>query len=303
MRLSAILIFSIFFFNSATYGNKVDSLITDSDVNDFVKSENPQFVKDKFGKFQIQPTDSLLKNLACNGIFANWNIKNWEKVDVTNDRLTDLVFIAYWYDYISYVFIDQGNNKFKLCRFSKNSFENCELIKPIKIGTKNYLRLFRKTQQPDLTSKIPFSYKEVIITDTLVFKYNSFVELEAPGNDIVKSIKMNASGCDGSCPIFNLTLYPSGKGDFEGIGSIKTKGKSSKILSIDIFKELSDLANYINIKKLNDQYQVPWTDDQTATLTITFENGLKKTIRDYGMQGTFGLSALYSKMTSLAVSW
>lgn len=145
MRLSVILIFSIFFFNSATYGNKVDSLISDSDVNDFAKSENPEFVKDKFGKFQIQPTDSLLKNLACEGILANWKIKNWEKVDVTNDGLTDLVFIAYWYDYISYVFIDQGNNKFKLFRFSKNSFENCELIKPIKIGTKNYLRLFRKT--------------------------------------------------------------------------------------------------------------------------------------------------------------
>ena len=63
MRFSVILIFSIFFFNSATYGNKVDSLISDSDVNDFAKSENPEFVKDKFGKFQIQPTDSLLKIL------------------------------------------------------------------------------------------------------------------------------------------------------------------------------------------------------------------------------------------------
>ncbi|WP_148042749.1 DUF6438 domain-containing protein [Pedobacter jejuensis] len=260
-------------------------------------------MKDKFGKFEIQPTDSLLKNLACDGIFTNWNIKNWEKVDVTNDGLTDLVFIAYWYNYITYAFIDKGNNKFQLIRFSKNSFENCELIKPIRIGTKNYLRLFRKTQQPDLTNKIPFSYRDVIITDTLVFKYNSFVELETPGNDIVKSIKMNTSGCFGSCPIFNLTLYPSGKGDFEGIEFTKTKGKSSRILSMDIFKELSDLANYINIKKLNDQFQVPWTDDQTATLTITFKNGLKKTIRDYGMQGKFGLSALYSKMTSLAVNW
>lgn len=303
MRHYVILIFSIFFWNSVAYANRIDDLITDSDVNNFVKSENPDFAKDKFGRFQVQPTDSLLKNLKCNGILANWNIKNWEKVDVTNDGLTDLVFIAYWYDYISYVFIDKGNNKFQLFRFSKNSFENCELIKPIKIDTKNYLRLFRKTQQPDFESKIPFSYKEVLITDTLVFKYNSFIELEVPVNDIVKSIEMNASGCFGNCPVFNLTLYHTGKGDFEGIAFTRTNGKSSKILSLNTFKELCDLANYINVKKLNDQYQVPWTDDQTATLTITFENGLKKTIRDYGMQGTFGLSALYSKMTALAVTW
>lgn len=178
----------------------IDDLITDYDVNNFVKLENPEFANDKYGKFKIQPTDSLLKNLKCDGILANWNIKNWEKVDVTNDGLTDLVFIAYWYDYISYGFIDQGNNKFKLIRFSKNPFENCELIKPIKIGTKNYLRLFRMTQQPDLTSKIPFTYRKVIIMDTLVFKYNNFVELGTPENDIIKSIEMNTSGCFGNCP-------------------------------------------------------------------------------------------------------
>ena len=79
MRLLAIFIFSIFFINPPTYANRVDSLITDSDVNDFVKSENPQFMKDKFGKFQIQPTDSLLKNLAFDGILANWNMKIGKK--------------------------------------------------------------------------------------------------------------------------------------------------------------------------------------------------------------------------------
>jgi hypothetical protein len=303
MRHLNILLFSIFFFSSTAYANRIDDLYTDSDVYNFVKSENPQFGKDKFGKFQIQPTDSLLKNLKCDGIFADWNIKNWEKVDITNDGLTDLVFIAYWYNYISYALIDKGNNKFELIRFSKNSFENCELVKPIKIGTENCLKLFRKTQQPDLISKMPFSFKEVMIIDTLIFKYKSFIELGTPVNETIKSIELNTSACFGSCPIFNLKLYDNGKSNFEGIAHTKAKGKSYKTLSKDIFNELNDLANYINIGKLKDQYQVPWTDDQTATLTITYRNGAKKTISDYGMQGTFGLSAIYAKMGAVALLW
>uniref|UniRef100_UPI003743072A DUF6438 domain-containing protein n=1 Tax=Pedobacter agri TaxID=454586 RepID=UPI003743072A len=58
---------------------------------------------------------------------------------------------------------------------------------------------------------------------------------------------MKTSVCLGDCTIFNLTLYHIGKGDLKGINFTKAKSKSLKILSLNIFQELSDLANNINI--------------------------------------------------------
>jgi hypothetical protein len=285
--------------------NKIDGLKTDKDVNEFVKSMNPDFIKDKDVKFEVQASDSIAKYLSCNGIFKSWGIKNWEKADITNDGLTDLVFVAHWYDYISYAFIDTGNNKFKLIRFSKNPFENCEFIKPVKAGSNNCLRVFRKTIVPDAANKQPFSDKEVIIIDTLVFKFDNFIEhgrLENTRNEI-ESIKINTSGCFGSCPAFNLKLFRKGLAEFEGIAFTRHKGKSSKKLPQKYFNEINDLCNYINVKKLKDSYTVNWTDDQTATLTVIFKDHSIKVIKDYGMQGTFGLSAIYQKLLKIETKW
>ncbi|WP_131558222.1 DUF6438 domain-containing protein [Pedobacter frigidisoli] len=295
----------LFIFSNQVFANEVDQLKTDSDVNEFVKNMNPDFAKDKYGKFKIRTTDSIAKHLSCDGIFKSWNIKNWEKADITNDGLTDLVFIAYWYDYISYALIDIGNNTFKLFRFSKSPFENCELVKPIKIGKNNYLKLYRKTSEIDTLNKQPFIYKTVVIIDTLVFKFNDFIELNKPYyvKSEIESIEINTGYCFGSCPSFNLILYKDSRANFEGIGYTKQLGKSSKRLSPEIFKELSESIQYININSLKDNYAVNWTDDQTATLTITFKDKSKKQIRDYGMQGTFGLSAIYAKLMNISTNW
>jgi hypothetical protein len=285
--------------------NKIDDLKTDRDVNEFVKAMNPKFVKDKYVKFEIRATDSIAKDLNCNGIFENWHIRNWEKADITNDGLTDLVFVAHWYDYISYALIDKGDNNFKLIRFSKNPFEHCELIKAVKAGPNNYVKIFRKTQEPDMANKEPFNYKEVIIMDTLVFKFNDFIELsrsENARNDI-ESIEINTSTCDGSCPAFILKLSKNGTANFEGIAFTKHLGKSSKRLPKASFKEISAVANYIDVRSLKDHYAVNWTDDQTATLTVIFSDQSTKVITDYGLQGTFGLSAVYSKMMKIGTEW
>jgi hypothetical protein len=44
---------------------------------------------------------------------------------------------------------------------------------------------------------------------------------------------------------------------------------------------------------------VGWTDDQTCTLKITYDNGKTKTITDYGKIGTYGLNRVYSILFSL----
>jgi len=271
---SKLLLILLLLLSKQTLSNKIDDLKTDEDVNKFVKAINPEFVERKNGKFEIRSTDSIAKDLNCNGIFERWHIRNWEKADITNDGLTDLIFVAHWYDYISYALIDNGDNNFKLIKFSKNPFEQCELIKPVKAGSNNYVKIFRKTQEPDTANKGPFNYKEVIIMDTLVFKFNDFIELghsENTRNDI-ESIEIKTSTCHGSCPAFILKLSKNGTANFEGIAFTKQRGKSSKKLPKVSFNEISAVANYIDVRSLKDNYAVNWTDDQTATLTVTFKD-------------------------------
>ena len=285
--------------------NKVDELKTDKEVSEFVKTMNPDFAKNKYARFEIKATDSIAKYLNCNGIFKSWDIKNWEKADITNDGLTDLVFVAYWSNYISYAFIDMGDNNFKLIQFSKNPFDPCQLVKPIRIGSKNYLKISRKTVVPDTVSKDRLRYKDVLITDTLVFKFDNFIELSQLKNpDIeIESIELKTGYCYGSCPVFEIKLSKNGMANFTGIAYTTQKGESSKRLPRKYFKDVTDLATYIDVKKLNNNYSVLWTDDQTATLTLTFKDKSKKVIVDYGRQATFGLSAIYEKLMRIALQW
>ena len=304
-KASKFLLIFLLLLSKQVLSNKIDALKTDQEVNEFVKTTNPTFAEDKYAKFEIQTTDYIAKYLDCSGIFKSWDIRNWEKADITNDGRTDLVFVAYWYDYISYALIDTGNDTFKLIRLAKDPFDHCQLFKPVKKGSTNYLKIFRKITEPDTTDKQPFSYKEVTMIDTLIFKFDSFIELSRaknPGNEI-ESIEIKTGYCFGSCPVFSLKMSKNGMADFEGIAFTKYIGKSSKKLPQKYFKELKGLANYINVKELENNYSVNWTDDQTSTLTIIFKDHSRKVIRDYGMQGTFGLSAMYTKLKKIGTEW
>ncbi len=70
-------------------------------------------------------------------------------------------------------------------------------------------------------------------------------------------------------------------------------------LSTAEYDSLIEIVNYINVPALKNNYAVTYTDGTTATLTITYNNGKTKTIKDYGMSGTYGLSLLYDRMTGL----
>jgi hypothetical protein len=290
-----------FIFSNIVFGNKIDNLKTTKDVIEFVKTVYPEYgiirYKDfKYGIFDINSTDSIYSQLKCKEIFKIDEIKNWQKIDINNDGLTDLIFISHFYGYTQNVIIDKGKNEFKLIRNIIN-FDECEYIKPIKIQDRNQLRI-RKVNLPfDFDDNI----EKYIKIDTLTYKYDSFIELNDKViiDNKIKSIEIKTNFCFGDCPVFKLTINKNGVAQFDGIEFTKFKGKSIKQLNQKIVDEIFDLINYIEIKKLNDYYEVNYTDASTATLDILFEDGSIKKIKDYGLSGTYGLSALYSKLTKL----
>ena len=50
---------------------------------------------------------------------------------------------------------------------------------------------------------------------------------------------------------------------------------------------------------VKEKYAVNWSDDQTSILTITYDGGKTKTIKDYGLVGTFGLNRVYDLIFKL----
>ncbi|MNS80722.1 hypothetical protein D3C72_1144150 [compost metagenome] len=207
-----------------------------------------------------------------------------------------MIFISHFYGYTQNVIIDKGKDEFNLIRSIIN-FDECEYIKPIKVQDKNELRI-RKVNLPfDFDDNI----EKYIKIDTLTYKYDSFIELNDKViiDSKINSIEIKTNYCFGTCPVFKLTISKNGLAEFDGIEFTKFKGKSIKQLDQGSVDEIFDLLNYIAIKKLNDNYEVNYTDASTATLDIFFEDGSIKKIRDYGLSGTYGLSALYSKLTKL----
>lgn len=54
--------------------------------------------------------------------------------------------------------------------------------------------------------------------------------------------------------------------------------------------------DFTNLEK---DYAVGWTDDQSCTLKIVYDNNKTKVIEDYGLIGTFGLKKLYQQLFEL----
>jgi|SRR5690554_1901345 len=288
----------IFIFTSTfVSANQIDSLKSSKDVEEFAKKVYPKFTEFKWSEFKIISTEEVRAKISCKEGYDLLIMKNWEKVDITNDGKTDLILTAYWGTTLySYAIVDKGNNNFKTYRLSKNVFDNCELFKPIKKDDLNYLKTYIKKQEEVGLME----YEELIIKDTLVFKFQEFVELNKnPTKYRIKEIEFQTSGCYGSCPVFNLKINYKGNAEFNGQAYIKHKGKSENKIPINLFNEIQELLEYIEVKKLKDNYSVAWTDDQTSYLTIRFNDNSTKKIRDYGMIGTFGLMAVYSKLIEI----
>jgi len=95
--------------------NKIDSLQTVEQVINFAKSINPDFARKNFGTLQIKSTELIVKELNNCNLYKNWDIPNWQKIDLNNDGKTDLLFTAYWYSsYRQYAILETGTDQYKL---------------------------------------------------------------------------------------------------------------------------------------------------------------------------------------------
>jgi len=282
-------------------GNKIDSLKTTEEVIQFAKYINPDFARENFGRLHIKTTDSIIKELKNCDLYKSWDIKNWQKIDLNNDGRTDLIFTALHYsNYAQYAIINMELNKYKIFILSNNIDYACKILKPILINNKNELLVNNYKTDAETISK----EQTIHFIDTLTYKFDSFIELsDKPANYDIESIKFisdynfeieidNNQNAHYKClDKFNVSNL---KGDFY-------KEESNIKISPVYFNEIKKMMDYISIRDLSNEYILDGYDFPTVRLEIRFKNGSVKKIQDYGYQGTYGLKAIYDKMTNVVL--
>jgi hypothetical protein len=279
-----------------TQHNYIDSIQTAKQIEDLLPKIDANYTgflvnqEMKFKDWRYQERSNTL------------GVKPWQKMDFDKNGLMDMVVIGRLEKFGGHTvlcILDKGKDRYEIKHLpATDEFFACSF--PV-LEAKNGQNLIHY-----YTQKGGRGRKHKPEKVQLVYRYGDFIEYtNAKTQHKIEKIEYEALfGCFGSCPVFDIAIqhdksviwYALNRYD---IKNTAFQGKYKTTVSDAQYKEMSDLLNYIDLEKLKDKYAVRWTDDQTATLIITYDNGKVKSIQDYGMRGTFGLSRLYELMRSL----
>jgi hypothetical protein len=303
MRFIYFLQFSIALFSFTTsngqiakQANQIDSIQSAKEIEALLSKTD-----ERLKIFKVM-SDLKFPDKSCQKTADSLKISPWAKADFDNNGLTDLLVIGCnGHEFLAVCILDEGNNKYNLIFLTRRAFEDCSfpLVRTddgsVKIEYFYFSYLTDKNE--------PFT--QHLLKKTLVYKFGDFIEdTNNQGNHSIQKIEYSTSGCFGRCAVFDLEISPNRAALWgaERYNQIKNKvfsGTFKTTLDSSRYKQIIDLVNYIDFEKLDQNYEISWSDDQTAIITITYDDGKTKTIRDYGLFGTFGLNRLYNLLFDL----
>jgi Domain of unknown function (DUF6438) len=139
---------------------------------------------------------------------------------------------------------------------------------------------------PELKNDIPAKYKylfqlgdsdNTIETISAAFPY--------------ESISLRRTECYGSCPVYEIKLYRTGKAELHAEKNLPKLGKFVGEIYPLTYGRLCYLIEKINFNNFKATYVARWTDDSTCVVTIDSKDG-RKSVSDYGQQGPIELWGL-----------
>lgn len=293
---------------------EIDKLVSTKEIENFIQKKDTnykKFVLRNIQDFKRDNLDSINKILAQK-VKAN---QSFIKADFDNNGYTDLLAIGdnrqiislgengeeISHDFTTIVLMN-FNNEYKIIDINKSRFYP---IVPKVEYTNNEAFLVVYSSTRLLTDLKKFKESKTKLT----FKFGNFIEYNAdPKKHSIEKIEYSTNGCFGTCPVFKLEINKNHTAKFvaqhynfdEDMDHYtdKDEGKFKTTISEKEFNELIEILNYIDFSNLKN-YSVTWTDDQTSTLKITYDNGKVKTIYDYGLVGTYGLKRTYEMLFDL----
>jgi hypothetical protein len=277
-----------------TNPNKIDSLQTDKDVFAFIKQQFPEYKKtisfDDYWNETKQVADSL-------------KVKRWIKTDIDNNGETDLLIFGA--NNLSNIFgVLSLENKFK--QIPATYFCKYQFIYPVltTLDNQNVILLYNQNQI-DYDRNIKHFIYTKLACDTLMVKDTLFINyVHSPIHTTIEKIELYNDGiCKGNCPRINIIINPK---TFENsctqemYWDNKPQTSTGQLTQAEI-KKILFLLDYSNFTNLKEIYEVGCTDQPTTTLTITYDNGKVKSIKDYASTGNFTLAEIYK--TAYNIKW
>ncbi|WP_348678528.1 DUF6438 domain-containing protein [Flavobacterium coralii] len=296
--------------------SKIDSLNTPEKVENFVRTLDPYLTKFTLKSMQDfnrpYPNDSIAKNLATKfGVSLSYY-----KADFDDNAYQDMLIIGDSHNCTTTAM--DGSCSFDCFAIMNFSCDSIKLVNFVDMvgnmivpqiifdGNKPLLKLTKPHKLHPSNNKNIEAGSAI-----LTYKFDNFIEYnKQPANYEIETLEFSTSGCFGSCPIYKLTVKKDRSAtflaeafnfnkDMENAVYGQHEGYFKGIIKVKDYNKLINTLNYINFKNLKDDYSVTWTDDQTANLKITYNNGRIKYITDYGMVGTYGLMAIYQQFADL----
>lgn len=115
----------------------------------------------------------------------------------------------------------------------------------------------------------------------------------------ITQIDFKAGGCFGTCPEFAMTIMNSGTAHYDAGMFDERHGQFTTTIRRQQLDSLLAYMTDADLLDLKDNYSTLITDLTTYTLTVTFANGRRKTIVDYGQSGPERLKRIYPLLFSL----
>ena len=280
--------------------NEIDNLKTTADVESFIHKlsfwgkDSGMYDEENMAKLIINP-DNYGDEVANQQIAKKLGIKEWQKTDLNNDGRTDLIaFLGFKEDgeCLWVAVLDHGDKYYlhtiAYSNYSPNYFVSVKTVK----NTPEIL-LYEYSGEPG-------EKRTYVKTTTLVCKFNELVELQGNNDShIITKIDYALMG-RWRGHRYNLSISANGTWRCKQVRYPKDTISYSGKIDVVQKDELLSLLNYINFSKLDTNYSTHSTDQEYCELLITYDNGKTKKIGDYGLEGTYGLKAVYNKFWNLA---
>lgn len=324
-----VLFYQFCFSQSSKTLSKIDSLKTDIEAVSFIRSCS-QSKDDFLSEFRLKTIRSFeydnLSPLIKRTADSLGVDKSFYKGDFDHNGKTDLLFIGddnscqssrgSCSAVVKVIF--DIDNKYMTKSLLLNHFDFV-IPKLSTINGKDYISVFYDEVTEDFNSE-KYNFYHKIVNKILTYKFDNFVEYNPePQKYTIEKIFFETEPCFGTCPVFTLELSKNGTSQFiaktynfinrnDSFEKIERKsrktfekgeGKFTTQIKASDFQKIETILGYINFPELQDDYSVSWTDDQLSTLTITYDNGKIKKIKDYGLVGSYGLTTLYKTLFDL----
>ena len=218
------------------------------------------------------------------------NLKVWYKGDFDNNGFQDLLVSGTKYRArATLCILDNGNDSFSIYKLNWTYWRPDVFVSKIAVGDEDMIEM---TKMHNPTKKF--------ISSILTYKDKRFIEYNpSVTKQKIQRIDFGTTSCEGTCPIFGLTINNNRKAIYNAQNFNRDTGVFVSTIGSNIYEEIIALLNYLDFTNLEDYYSNNLTDVPASFLEITYNDGKIKKITDIGQEGTLGLKILYEKLFAL----